>query len=496
MRSFVVICIALVTALPALAAPRPDLLSTPAGAELRQTRGSEAVQHELLSSLVREPGQTNDTGVNGPEVLPLEEITAEPELELELPREELPDSDIPLTLNAKVDYFIRYFQGPGRTAFSRWLSRSERYIPMMREVLKKAGLPEDLVYVAMIESGFTPHAYSVAAAVGPWQFMSATGRNYALRIDGWIDERRDPLKSSVAAALYLKELYGIFNKDWYLAAAGYNAGENKILRAIDRYNSTDFWELAKGSYLARETKDYVPKLLAAAIIAKEPAKYGFADVAYLPPIEFDTVTIPAQTDLELVARLCGVSYETIRELNPELRRWATPPDYPGYQLKLPKGHRERFETEYAKVPEEKRYTERTVHVRYRVRRGETLSQLARRFGTTPEEIATRNRLGKHPKLRGKVLVIAAKAALLDSGEGKKPLAMAKSHRDGKAFTKYYTVKRGDTLPSLARRFNVSTRLLAVWNNLKGKMTLQAGRRIIVARYVEKKGAMTPVTEKS
>ena len=183
---------------------------------------------------------------------------------------------------------------------------------MMKEVFKREGMPEDLVYVAMIESGFQMHARSFANAVGPWQFISGTGRRYSLRIDQWIDERKEPLKATMAAALYLKELSSIFNGDWYLAAAGYNAGENKILRAIDMYNTSDFWELSRGSYLKRETKEYVPKLLAAAIIAKDPAHYGFSDVAYLPPIEFDTVKIPTRTNLELAAKLAGTSYENIR----------------------------------------------------------------------------------------------------------------------------------------------------------------------------------------
>jgi len=227
--------------------------------------------------------------------------------ELKIPDYNLPESDIPLTVNSKVEGFIDFFQTSGRSGFAKWLSRSERYLPMMKEVLRKNSLPEDLVYLAMIESGFSPRAYSRASAVGPWQFVAGTGKRYSLRIDEWIDERRDPLKSTIAAAMYLKDLYGLFNNDWYLAAAGYNAGENKILRAIDRYNSTDFWDIAEGSYLKRETKNYVPKLLAAAIIAKEPAKYGFADVAYLPPLEFDTVVIESRTDLDLVADLIGVS---------------------------------------------------------------------------------------------------------------------------------------------------------------------------------------------
>lgn len=413
------------------------------------------------------------------------------DFDLKLPEEDLPESDIPLTLNDKVQYFLSYFQGRARPVFARWLSRSERYLPMMKEVLRKESLPEDLVYLAMIESGFSPHAYSVASAVGPWQFMSATGKRYSLRIDGWIDERRDPLKSTVAAALYLKELYGLFNKDWYLAAAGYNAGENKILRAINMYNSRDFWQLSKGTYLKRETKDYVPKLLAAAIIAKEPHKYGFADVAYLPPIEFDTVPIPTQTDLDLVARLCDIPPQILRELNPELRRWATPPDYPDYELKLPKGKKELFAAEYAKVPEDKRYTPKVLYTRYRMKKGDTLAGVASRYGTTPQVLAELNRLGKTKKVRGRVLTIPVPPEAHEA-----PVSVA-AKKDSREFNKYYTVKKGDTLHSLARRFNVSTRILSTWNNIKGKIALRAGRRIIVAKYVEKSGTMVPVAnEKS
>ncbi|HEU0265004.1 MAG TPA: transglycosylase SLT domain-containing protein, partial [Geobacterales bacterium] len=295
---------------------------------------------------------------------------------------DLPESDIPLAMNDKVARFVQHFQTNGREVFSRWLSRSERYIPSMREVLRQRGLPEDLVYLAMIESGFAPDAYSCARAAGPWQFMPQTAKGFSLRIDPWIDERRDPVKSTVAAAMYLKELYVLFDQDWYLAAAGYNAGENKVLRAIRRYKSRDFWKLAERSYLKRETRDYVPKLLAAAIIAKEPAKYGFADVAYLTPIEFDTVTIPEQTDLEVVARLCNVSEETIRELNPEILLWCTPPNSDNYELKIPKGSRQAFLDAYGQLSPGERYSERLIFSRYRVKRGESLKSLARKFGTT------------------------------------------------------------------------------------------------------------------
>lgn len=416
------------------------------------------------------------------------------DFELKLPEEDLPESDIPLTLNSRVEYFITFFQTTARESFARWLSRSERYIPMMKQVLRKEKLPEDLVYLAMIESGFSPHAYSVASAVGPWQFMSGTGKRYALRIDQWIDERRDPLKSTVAAAMYLKELYGIFNKDWYLAAAGYNAGENKILRAIGMYNSKDFWQLAKGSYLKRETKEYVPKLLAAAIIAKDPAKYGFADVAYLTPIELDTVVIPARTDLELVAKICDIPYQTIRDLNPELRRWCTPPDYPNYELKIPKGKKAVFEAEYAKLAEGARYTEKVLYTHYRTARKDTLASVARRFGTTPQVIAELNGLGETSRIKGKLLTVPIKEAALDVRAVQETPSGSRGGQSGKEFNKFYTVKKGDTLASLSRKFNVSTRILAAWNNLKGKVALRPGKRIIVAKYVEKKGSMTPVVD--
>lgn len=469
-----------------LSLPDPTKLSGKTE-QSRSRLASSTSEGHLLQSLELPPS----------EIFSLEEALAkqvEAEFDLKLPEEDLPESDIPLTFNSKVEYFTRYFQTSGRKAFSKWLSRSERFIPMMREVLKKEGLPEDLVYLAMIESGFSPHAYSVASAVGPWQFMSATGKRYSLRIDSWIDERRDPLKSTVAAALYLKELYAMFNNDWYLAAAGYNAGENKILRAINMYNSRDFWQLSKGAYLKRETKDYVPKLLAAAIIAKEPAKYGFADVAYLPPVEFDTVTIPTRTDLEVVAKICEIPYQTLRDLNPELRRWCTPPDYPGYQLKIPRGKKAAFETEYAKIPEDKRYTEKIQYARYRAKKRDTLASVAKRFGTTSQVLAELNSLGKVKRLRGKVLIVPVQIAALEGHSEKSAPRPLHAGSDSKSFNKYYTVKKGDTLAALARRFNVSARILSLWNNIKTRVALRPGKRIIVAKYVEKKGVMTNAAE--
>jgi membrane-bound lytic murein transglycosylase D len=498
MNKIILLLLLILPAFPAVAADLAPALPEPAAFAATPAIGGSPVDAPAGGPFTRVAALSHEARLGQALELPPSDLFAldEPknpveELELKLPVEDLPESDIPLTLNDQVEYFVSYFQTRGRGVFSRWLSRSERYIPMMKQVLKKEGLPEDLVYLAMIESGFSPHAYSVASAVGPWQFMFATGKRYALRIDQWIDERRDPLKSTVAAAMYLKELYGLFNKDWYLAAAGYNAGENKILRAIDMYNSRDFWQLSKGSYLKRETKNYVPQLLAAAIIAKDPAKYGFADVAYLPPIEFDTVVIPSRTDLELVAKICDVSFLTIRDLNPELRRWCTPPDYPNYELKLPLGKKALFMAEFANVPADQRFTEKVLYSRYKARKGDTLGSVAGRFGTTQQALAELNHLGKGAKLRGRVLTVPVPAASNDGQEIAAGNGAGGSRSESKEFNKYYTVKKGDTLFSLARRFNVSARILAAWNNLKEKVALRPGKRLIVAKYVEKKGSLAP-----
>ncbi len=437
----------------------------------------------------------SDTATHVAALFSLEELrdSASDEEDLDLPDVDLPASDIPLTLNSKVEYFLYQFQTGGKASFSRWLSRSARYIPMMKQILKREGMPEDLVYVAMIESGFQMHAKSWANAVGPWQFISGTGRRYSLRIDQWIDERKDPVKATTAAALYLKELYGLFKGDWYLAAAGYNAGENKILRAITMYNTSDFWELSRGSYLKRETKEYVPKLLAAAIIAKDPARYGFADIAYLIPIEYDTVEIPSRTNLDLAAKLAGTTYESIKELNPDLRHWCTPPNYPGYQLKIPKGSKAQFEAEYVKVPEDQRFTERVLYSRYKAGKKDSLKSVARRFGTSPATLAELNDLKAKSRIAGKTLLVPVKQTVDFSHEGQTTQTAA---APGKGYAKYYTVKRGDTLGSLSKRFNVSSSLLSAWNNLKTKVALKPGRRIIIAKFTEKNGEMVPVEAKS
>ncbi len=452
-----------------------------AAAEPTQTLLNELIQPHLAGEATRHhdhgaPLELQESPNNEPPLFTLDELRgdAAPLAELVLPDDE-PAADLPLALNEKVAHFIAYFQTTARATYARWLTRSTRYLPMMKEILRKEGLPEELVYVAMIESGFQLHARSVANAVGPWQFMSATGRRYALRIDQWVDERKDPVKATMAAAMYLKDLYGMFNNDWYLAAAGYNAGENKIFRAIDKYDTSDFWELSKGSYLKRETKEYVPKLLAAAIIAKDPAHYGFTDVATIPVVEYDTVTLNSRTDLELVARLTGTTFQTIKELNPALRHWCTPPNYPGYELNIPKGTKERFLQAYAAIPENERFTEKSLYGQYKAGRRDTLARVARRFGTSATELAELNGLGHRSRLAGKTLIVPVKQTVNFAKEGRR------DEPKTAAAIRYYTVRKGDTLHALARRFKVSTKLLAAWNNLKEAVALRPGKRLVVAK---------------
>ncbi|MFQ5915094.1 MAG: lytic transglycosylase domain-containing protein [Nitrospinota bacterium] len=216
----------------------------------------------------------------------------------------------------------------------RWLKRSGRYQRMIKRIFREEGLPEELMYVAMVESGFNPIARSSAGAIGLWQFRSATAQRYGLRVDRWIDERRDPVKSTRAAALFFKDLLKTF-RDWHLAKAGYNAGKARIRRGLSRLKRKDFWTLARTRYIARETRNYVPKILAATIIGKNPKAFGFTSLKYDPPIRYEEVPISKPTELRKIASVAGASLQELRKLNPELLRTKTPPNYPGYRIKVP-----------------------------------------------------------------------------------------------------------------------------------------------------------------
>ncbi|MCC6277697.1 MAG: transglycosylase SLT domain-containing protein [Oligoflexia bacterium] len=244
--------------------------------------------------------------------------------------------DIPVSYNARVAYWIEFFQSSGRNWFMKWLERSSRYMPSIKRTLRQHGLPQDLAYMAMIESGFSAHARSHANAVGPWQFISETGKRYGLRINWWIDERKDFEKSTVAAAKYLKRMYSMFN-NWYLVAAGYNTGENRIKRLIEKHGTRNFWKIARQSGLEDETRDYVPKMIAAMLIAKSPQMYGFNSIEYYKPLSFEHFRVPGGTRLDELAEHIGVTEQYLQDLNPELLHGYIPPDIDGHLIRIPKG---------------------------------------------------------------------------------------------------------------------------------------------------------------
>jgi membrane-bound lytic murein transglycosylase D len=382
--------------------------------------------------------------------------------------------DIPITINGKVEQWVKYYQTRGRKVFSRWLARSRKYIPLMKELLGEKGLPEDLVYLALIESGYNPRAYSRRKAMGLWQFRYHTGKRYGLRVNWWIDERRDPVKSTVAAARYLKDLYDRF-ECWYLAAAGYNAGEGKISRAIKRYKTEDFWELTKYPYLKRETKNFIPKMIAAAVIAKNPEDYGFSDISYEEPIRFETVRVNAATDLRVIAKASESTYKELKRLNPELRRWCTPPNFPDYELKLPYGKKEVFVRNFSKI----RPSERITFRRHVVRSDETLSHIALKYRTDIGAITRMNSIGNKHRIRaGQSLIIPLRgsksfarermAKRLDQGKGF-------FGQDGRAF--FYIVREGDTLWEISRSMGIDLESLCRWNGIKNASRIYPGDRL-------------------
>lgn len=358
---------------------------------------------------------------------------------------EIPDFDFPIVVNDRVQAWLDYFQGRGRPYFTRYLERSGKYVPMMKKILREHGLPEDLVYLAMIESGFNPQAYSRARASGPWQFIYLTGKRYGLQVNDYIDERRDPQKATVAAAKYLKDLYDEF-KDWHLAAAGYNAGEGKIRRGIKQYNTEDFWEMTQHKYLKSETKNYVPKIIAAALIAKSPKKYGFGDVQYEEAIPFDVIGLDEAADIEVIAKCASTSSEEIRRLNPELRSWMTPPHYNNYELKIPRGSATQFKELFAVLTPEERLP-RQYHV---VQRGEVLGEIARRYGVTARFLARSNDIQNIRRIYpGQKLLIPRHGASSET-------QYAQRESRGRSYTgSTYKVRRGDNPWLISQRLGLS-----------------------------------------
>ena len=387
-------------------------------------------------------------------------------------------SNFPITLNDKVRLAIRYFQTKGRYVFTKWLERSGRYINLVREILKEKNLPPELAYLAMIESGFNPKARSYARAVGMWQFISSTGRYYGLRHNWWFDERRDVIKSTEAAAEHLKSLYDRFG-DWYLALAGYNCNPRKVEYNMRRYKTKDFWKLRR---LPRQTRNYVPTFLAATIIAREPKKFGFF-VDGATPLTLDTVKISESVDLNLVANLVDTTYSFVKEINPAVLRWVTPPGVKNFILYLPKGAADKFKRKYATIPDNKKRS----WVRHRIRSGEALSTIARKYHTSTRVIKSINKLHSNFIRAGHYLLIpvpqnkAQYYAYLSHARSRHK--KSRSHRVVQHLAGHkkivYPVKTGDTLGGIAELYHTRASRIRQWNGLRYGEFIRPKQKLVI-----------------
>jgi membrane-bound lytic murein transglycosylase D len=410
-------------------------------------RGADWVRSETA-----EPARTDTVAVPITHASPGQEVCA-------------PPSPITVVRNERVEKWLRYFQGRGRDEMARWLSRAGKYRPMVDGIIAENGLPPQLFYLSMIESGLNPKAYSRAHASGMWQFIESRGRQYGLRVDWWMDERRDPEKATRAACAYLRDLRELLGS-WELALAGYNAGEGRVLRAQRKHPSCpDYWCLD----LPRETEDFVPKFMAAVIIGSDPAAFGFGDCPPVPPLAYDTIEVSEAVDLDAVAKACGTTTEEIKQLNPALRRWCTPPPggkaHASTALRVPRGAGGTVLAAIEQLPPD----ERASWQRHEVKRGDTLSELAARYGTSVSAIMSVNDIRDARRIHtGESIVIPVGHYVPDEDET--PAAKR---------TITYTVKKGDTISSIARRHGKDPKDLLRWNGLTWSSPIYPGDRIKV-----------------
>jgi membrane-bound lytic murein transglycosylase D len=372
------------------------------------------------------------------------------------------EHDLPLPINDLVLRYLEYFQNGGRKTIEFGMQRAGRYRQMIYKILVEEGLPQDLIYLCQAESAFKPLAYSRAKCKGLWQFASGTGALYGLRQNWWIDERSDPEKSTRAAVRHLKDLYAQFG-DWLLVMAAYNWGAGGVERAVAYTGYADYWELLKRNNLPAETKNYVPIILAMTIVSKDPGRYGF-QVQPEPALAFEKVQISSAIDLRLVAESLDLTLAEVQELNPHVKRLTTPKNDPEFNLYVPQGTKEKFLEEIAAIPEDMRVNWR----KHRVEEGETLSEIAKKYRTTPSAIAQANSL----KPEGTIQFGAKLIIPVTPSRGGRGVVMA----DGSRIR--YTIQPGDTISSVARDFDVTTAQVRKWNNLRSS-AIRVGRVLVI-----------------
>jgi len=397
------------------------------------------------------------------------------------------EHDIPIPLNQRVLAFIELFQGRLHDFLEEGMRRGSKYLPMIQGVFRAEGLPLDLAYVPLVESAFKPNALSRTKAKGVWQFMRGTGLENGLRQDWYIDERSDPEKATVAAAKYLGALARLFDGDWHLALASYNGGPGRLQRAIKASRVDDFWALAaKPKALPRETRDYVPMILAAVVIARNPAQYGF-DFEPEPPHAYETVTLPRPVDLRRVAEWVDTTIDDIQSLNPELRRWTTPVGDDSYDLKVPVGT-----SEVVKARLDEAATTDLASLKwYTVRKGETLAMIARKLSVGRADLAEANYLKITSRVDpGQRLMVPHEATVLMAARTERSVPVAESRAltseavvpavasNADRVKVIYQVKNGDTLGSIARIFRTSAASIQTWNRLTGTQ-IRAGERLTI-----------------